>query len=151
MATLFKWTMGLVVLVLVLGTYDYLMTSPAERQARAAKYQAARDAKAAEEDAAAKRCREDLDCFVAPVKLDAMAACRGAVAGLAKYEHEWTSGGMTPAFSDYRWGKRDAGVVEFVGDQIRFKDSAGQWQRHRYFCEYDVPGGKVANATADPY
>jgi hypothetical protein len=49
-------------------------------------------------------------------------------------------------FSHFRWKNaenRDAGIVTYIGDKVKFQNGYGAWQRVTYECDFDPTGESV--------
>ena len=91
-------------------------------------------------------CREDVDCAVQPIRVDAFAGCRLALeAALGGKDYEWTSGVTSPRFPAWAWGDKVKGIAAFMGDQIKISG-----QRHAYKCQFDIAAKEVVEVTAWP-
>lgn len=111
-----------------------------EQKAKWAAEAKVKQAAQAEED---KACRKDIDCFFASIKNDAIASCQVAVERLANYDVKWTSGFSGPSFASWSWADSDAGTVILVGNQVKFQNGFGAWQRHAYQCAYNPEKGAL--------
>lgn len=83
--------------------------------------------------AGAAHCGEDLDCIF---RQDARFECQYAIENLAKYDYEWTS--FLERFTIVRWEDKDLGLIEGVGNSIKFQNVFGAYQQHTYFCTYNL-------------
>lgn len=102
--------------------------------------------KAAEEAA----CKKDLQCWGDRHSMSAGMVCDDKVEALAKYAAEWTDGFLEPKFSRFRWKNKDALVVTFIGDKIRFQNAFGALENHIYECDIDTVASKVVGVRASP-
>lgn len=109
---------------------------------------AAAEAEAATvEDAA---CREKLSCWAEEHLIDASLVCDNAVENLANYDFEWTDGFLGMKFTHFRWKDQEAGVVTYIGDQIKFQNGFGAMQNHIYECDYDTIAERPIEVRAEP-
>lgn len=106
--------------------------------------------KAAEEAQKEAACYADIDCIVPEIRVDAFAKCRAPIESLAFLDYEWTSGFTRPAFPAWRWGNKEAGIVTFMGDEIKFQAPNGTWMRHRYFCDFDIRTKEPVEVRSEP-
>jgi len=44
------------------------------------------------------------------------------------YSSKWKAGWTTSAFSYYRWGNKDDGIVIYIGGRIEFQNRFEIWQ-----------------------
>ena len=100
------------------------------------------DIDAAEEAA----CRHDLQCWGDEHSLRATYACQPVIEGMARYAYEWTDGWLDVKFDRFGWNDREAGIVAYFGDKIRFQNGFGAWQNATYRCFYDTLNGTVVDA-----
>lgn len=112
-----------------------------QRQAQAEAERAEREASeraAAEEERAAaeaerlahvEQCQADLQCLGDEFSTEASVACGPRVERLAVNDYEWTNGFLEPKFSRFRWADREAGVITYIGDKIRYQNGFGAWTR----------------------
>ena len=103
-----------------------------EEQERLAKEKAEREKQEQEERA----CRKDLACWAERHISDAMSVCRLLIQDSAKFDYEWDSW-MNPDFSKYAWKKKPKGIVSYFGNDVKFQNMFGAWQRMSYWCSYD--------------
>lgn len=124
----------------------------AEEERVAAAAEAERVAAAEAEAAAAEdaACRGELSCWAEEHLIDASVVCDGAVENLANYDFEWTDGFLGMKFTHYRWKDQDAGVVTYIGDQIKFQNGFGAMQNHIYECDYDTVAEQPLEVRAEP-
>lgn len=109
----------------------------AEKAAKRAAYMAQI---AAENEAA---CRKNLKCTAEKAWPEAASACEKLVERSAKYQFEWTSGFMSPKFTNYRWRNANEAQVTYYGDQVKFQNPFGAWQNMIYYCDYDTKAKAV--------
>jgi len=93
-------------------------------------------------------CRADLQCWGDKHSLSAALYCKEEVEKLAKYSHEWTDGLMESKFSRFRWKDREAGVLTYIGDKIKFQNGFGAWQNMTYQCDFDPSSKRVGDVRA---
>ena len=82
-------------------------------------------------------CRQDLECWGEKHWLTATVACQTLVESMAKYDYEWTDGWPGSKFDKRIWRDRDAGVVSYGGNHVKFQNRFGAWQRMSYWCDYN--------------
>jgi hypothetical protein len=109
--------------------------SEAERQARLAREAA---------------CPTDLQCWGDKHSLRASFACDDVVERQATWSAEWTDGSLELKFSHFRWADREAGVLTFLGDRIRFQNGFGAWQNMAYECDWDPMSETVLAVRVRP-
>lgn len=114
-------------------------------RAKVAEQRAAEREKKAQED-----CRQTLSCWAEKAESAAAAYCKSHIENLAKYTFEWTGGIFAPTFSHYKWRSKEAGVITFIGDQIKFQNGFGAFQPHTYYCDYAPATNTVLSVTAEP-
>jgi hypothetical protein len=96
------------------------------------------------------KCRQELGCWAEKFTVEASVRCKRAVEGLAKYQAEWTDGFLETKFSHYRWKNKDAGVVTYIGDKVKFQNGFGAWQMMLYECDFDTNTKESVDARARP-
>lgn len=116
----------------------------AER-AKVAELEAAQQEKKAKEN-----CRQTITCWAEKSKYEAAGFCKRHIENLAKYNFEWTDGIFEPTFSRYQWKSKEAGVITFIGDQIKFQNGFGAFQPHTYFCDYAPETETFLSVNAEP-
>lgn len=95
-------------------------------------------------------CEDNATCM-----FDALASvkCSEAVEQLAKYDYEWTSGWKTfysGRFSEIKWADKSSGIIAAGGNEIKFQNGFGVYQRYTYVCSFDL-NTRSASAYAQPY
>lgn len=120
-----------------------MASAAAERAQRAEKdaKRAALMAQIAADNEAA--CSKNLKCTAEKAWPEAASACEKLVERSAKYQFEWTSGFMSPKFTNYRWRDANQAQVTFYGDQIKMQNGFGAWQHMTYYCDYDTKSKAV--------
>jgi len=129
-------------------TWEQLQKDPEALKARQERI--AREAKA---DAEAKKsqaagCWEDLQCLGDKHSIEASFPCSRAVERLAQFDFEWTDGFLGPKFTHFRWKSKKAGIVTYIGDEIKFQNGFGAMQYHTYYCDYDTNKKTVVDVFA---
>lgn len=124
----------------------------ADEEARVAAEAAAEEARllAEAEERKAAECPKDLRCWAEKHSTDAEIRCDDLVEDLAKFDFEWAQGFLGSKFSRYLWKDADAGIVTYLGDEIKFQNGFGAWQRYKYACNYDTVSGRALFAEASP-
>lgn len=118
----------------------------AEKQRKEAALQVEKQRKAEAE----ARCRADLKCFIELEILNADAYCPEYVERLAKNNHEWTNGWLSPKFTRWKWKDQSKRQVTFLGDKIKFQNGFGAWVVHIYECDFDTATQTVLGVRARP-
>lgn len=96
--------------------------------------------KNAEELAAEEaNCRADLQCWGNKHSTAAGIRCKRPIERAASYSFEWTDKWYEPKVSHFGWKNKEAGLVTFIGDKVKFQNGFGAWQNMIYECDYD-PG-----------
>ncbi|WP_157928943.1 hypothetical protein [Pararhizobium haloflavum] len=98
----------------------------------------------------AEDCRQDISCHGEKFVTEASVRCTGLIEGLANYDYEWTNGWLSPKFSRLQWVDREAGIVSYIGDEIKFQNGFGAWQYHTYRCNFDTELEAVVDVEAYP-
>ena len=83
-------------------------------------------------------CRGDAECWNKKHFLDADLKCARLVESWAKYDYEWTDGWTEKKFDLWGWADRDVGILRYTGEQIKFQNGFGAWQRMYYVCDYNT-------------
>ena len=90
-------------------------------------------------------CRTDLQCWADEHQFFAERRCQEALEQRAKYGAEWMDGPMfTSALN--RWKDQDRGHLSYFGDQLRFQNVFGTFQRVWYRCDYAPERKQVLQA-----
>ncbi len=97
------------------------------------------------EESKEKRCRQDIQCWGDKHSLAATFACQPLIEARAKYDYKWTDGWFGAKLQRFRWKDRKVGSVSYTGDQIKFQNGFGAWQKVTYWCDYN-PKTKKASA-----
>ena len=92
-------------------------------------------------------CKQDLNCWYDKHGAKMKVACGNAVERLAKWDYEWTA--WLTRWRGTRWHNKESGVMRTWGDEIKFQNGFGAWQRMNYFCNYDPTTGR-ADAIVEP-
>ena len=84
----------------------------------------------------------NLKCWSLRHMTSANLACTPLIESLAKFDHEWTSGlGGQSKFKHYEWDDEAAGLLSYWGNEIKFQNGFGAWQKMAYWCYYDPRSG----------
>ena len=84
-----------------------------------------------------KECKRDLQCWGDEHLLSASFACESSIESLAKYDHKWTNGWLTPKFSRFSWQDKSKGIITYYGSTLQFQNGFGAFQNMSYKCTYD--------------
>ena len=84
------------------------------------------------------QCREDLQCYADKFQANATVDCRRPVEQRAKNDFQWTDAWYEQKFDHRRWQDQAKGLVEYVGDHIKFQNGFGAWTYMTYYCAYDT-------------
>ena len=77
---------------------------------------------------------------------EAEVRCPSHIEDLAKYDHEWTDGILGPKFA--RASDLGGGLVMYSGDEVKFQNGFGAWQKMSYSCTIQVNNLAVIEVTA---
>ncbi len=94
-------------------------------------------------------CRTDGQCWGEKYHIDAETQCQPLVEQYAKYQHEWTDGfgeWRFPKWSLVGWDNSD-GMLVYEGDQVKFQNGFGVWQRMYYSCYYNPDESSVVQVV----
>lgn len=97
-------------------------------------------AKAAQDEAA---CKKDLSCWGEKNLAAASVYCKPEIEKLAKYSVKWTDGALEMKMSRYRWAKKEAETVTYLGDKAQFQNGFGAYQNVVYECDFDPASKSV--------
>jgi hypothetical protein len=119
------------------------------REAREAGYsdKTAYDAYLRAEEA---KCRTSLSCWGDRFVVQSAVRCADAVPKLANYDHEWTDGVLDLKFPNMKWKDREAGIITYSGDAIKFQNAFGAWSNYIYECDFDTASESVLEVRANP-
>ena len=95
-------------------------------------------------------CRRDLNCWARKHAAFAAIYCSNRVEKLAAAEFEWTDGWIDPKFPQVVWADEERRQLRFMGDKLRVRNKAGDWQQTAYECIYDPATEAVLHAAARP-
>ena len=62
----------------------------------------------------------------------------------AKYDYEWTDGFLERKFTHAV--RQSDGTVRYVGEELKFQNGFGAWQRITYYCDLDVKNEIIVRA-----
>lgn len=79
-------------------------------------------------------CRRGLACWAKKHHVDAEVTCQYLIENHAKYDHEWTS---WTALEKWLWGDKKKGTIKYGGDNVKFQNGFGAWQKMYYWCTFD--------------
>jgi hypothetical protein len=96
------------------------------------------------------RCAADLRCIAEKKTIDASFKCAPLIERLAQNNFEWTDKWYEAKLSHFRWKNRDAKIVTYVGDKIKFQNGFGAWVLSKYECDYNAVSGRVSDVRASP-
>lgn len=83
------------------------------------------------------KCRQDLRCWANEHSLHAILACQPLIEDRAKYDFKWTDGFFGSKLERWRWDDREEGSLAYTGDEVKFMNAFGAWQRIAYWCFYN--------------
>ena len=92
-------------------------------------------------------CKQDLQCWGKRHEVSAKAPCIAGVEyvldGVTAYE--WTDGWLESKFPRFIWkpGKKEEGILIYLGNSIKIQDAHGGWTPVRYECDFDPNTQKV--------
>ena len=86
-------------------------------------------------------CRNDLHCWGNKHAEFAIFACQPIIESLAKYDYEWTDGWFGTKLKSFRWKDRKEGSLSYKGDEVKFQNGFGAWQRVIYWCHFNPANG----------
>ncbi len=90
----------------------------------------------------AKECRADIDCIGYKKIFDAGFSCGNIIEQFAKYDVEWGSGYK---FNRYLWKNKEQGIVTYSGNNVKFQNGFGAWQKKSYQCDFNVDIDRVVD------
>ena len=93
-------------------------------------------------------CSQDAECWGQKHWVDAETRCAPHIENMARYDYDWTDGVLGWKFDQWRWGGREAGIMTYRGDNIKFQNGFGAWQRISYECDYNTETKIVVDARA---
>ena len=79
---------------------------------------------------------------------EAEVKCPRHIEDLAKYDYEWTDGVLGMKFTTAR--DNGGGLVTYGGDEVKFQNGFGAWQKMNYSCTIQVNNLAVIEVTAQP-
>ena len=88
-------------------------------------------------------CRQDVQCWGEKHHLDAENLCPRLVEGWARFDYEWTDGFTDWKFDNWVWQDRPAGIIRYMGNNVKFQNGFGAWQRMHYMCDYNTETGNA--------
>lgn len=92
-------------------------------------------------------CRSSIPCVYEYVAQDnAQIRCEMAIEDLARFDFEW-GGIFEPKFER---GVLEGNIFSMLGSSIKFQNGFGAYQRHEYFCKWNVETKEVVEVYAQP-
>ena len=92
-------------------------------------------------------CKQDLQCWGKRHEVSAKAPCIAGVEYILDRvtAYEWTDGLLESKFPRFIWkpGKKDEGILIYLGDSMKIQNTIGGWIPVRYECDYDPNIQKV--------
>lgn len=88
-------------------------------------------------------CRQDLRCWGEKHHVAAARVCQPLIERMAKYDLQWTDAWHEPKMSRFAWKDKDAGIIVFLGDKVKFQNGFGAWQQVTYHCDYNTLTGEA--------
>lgn len=93
-------------------------------------------------------CRSDSVCVYDYINQDLAAVkCESKIEDLARFDYEW-EGILTPRFDRGLFQGDD--VFRIFGDAIKFQNGFGAFERHKYYCDWDITEKVVLGVYAEP-
>lgn len=127
--------------------YDaFLAHQAAEVAAEEAK---AAEKKRVEDDAKLIACRQEISCWSERFAVDVEVECPPVIERLAKYDHEWTDGMFERKFTRSAWKDQKAGIVTFLGDELKLQNGFGAWSHYTYACVFDTSKKKIVDVMME--
>jgi len=83
-------------------------------------------------------CRKDTACWSEENLVAAQKACMPLIEAKAIHGFKWTGGWLDSIFFNSHALSRDNSVLEYAGDAVLFRDSAGAWKPMSYYCSFDT-------------
>lgn len=132
--------------------------SSTDLAAQADAAQAAASATAAASAVAAQKaeaaCNLDLQCAGDKYNSEASVQCEAMIEDHARSIAKWDykverEHWYTPFTSTMSWGSSSHHRISYHGDQAKFQNGFGAWQRQPYSCVFDIPSKKVVAAYFD--
>lgn len=121
-----------------------------KRQAAAAEIAKRQEEDRARQQEEEAKCASDLQCLAEKKSIEAAFKCAPIIERLAKNNFEWIDKWYETKFDHYKWKDRQAGVITFAGDKIKYQNGFGAWVLSRYECDYNALLGAVMDARASP-
>jgi len=116
--------------------------------------EASAQASAAAAQEADQKCAVDLQCTGDKYSITANSQCEVMIEDHAREIAKWdykvdTDHWYTPFTSKFSWGGSSHRRVIYYGDQAKFQNGFGAWQRQPYWCVFDIASQKVTAAQFD--
>lgn len=96
------------------------------------------------------KCLTDLQCAGDKYMIPASASCQQVLEEQAKMISKWDykigESSFSPIFSRFRWSDSTKKQIIYVGDQAKFQNGFGAWQRVSYECTFDLSSQKPVDA-----
>lgn len=84
----------------------------------------------------AAECRKSLQCTYDHSIYSATTACRSAIERQARFDVRWIED--SNIFTSAGWSDKRKGIINLVGDKVRFQNGFGAWQAIQYECVWDA-------------
>jgi hypothetical protein len=88
-------------------------------------------------------CQHDMGCWSERNLVAAQAACVPLVEERAPRGFKWTSDWLESIFFASHALAPGNWVLEYAGDSIRFRDTAGAWKSMSYYCSFDTKSHRI--------
>jgi hypothetical protein len=138
--------MRIIVALVVLAVIAYIASSSRE-PTQSPEQLVAVTAQKAEAEA---KCAVDLQCLGDKKIISASFKCAPLIERLAKNNFEWIDAWYETKLSHFRWKDKDAKIITFIGDRIKFQNGFGAWVISKYECDYNALLDIVLDVRASP-
>lgn len=92
-------------------------------------------------------CRQDLHCWAQEHRISMMIACNSIIEDHAKYQFKWGDG---EKYEYINWHDKENGIIAYKGDNIRFQNGFGTFQRMNYGCYWDGLNQQLVDVVVEP-
>lgn len=95
-------------------------------------------------------CLGNLQCvgdkFIIPASANCQQLLDDEAKSISKWDYKIGESSFFPIFSQFRWADQNKRQIVYMGDQAKFQNGFGAWQRASYECTFDVSTQKPLEA-----
>ena len=93
-------------------------------------------------------CRFDAKCWAEKHTLEINRGCKRAIEAHARYDFKWDDfGGLSNVLPSVVWKDEKAGHLTLRGQDLKFQNVFGTWEKIGYKCQFDTTTNSVINVN----